>query len=331
MSRAALAELISLRDASARAAAGACVVSSWRALSCASRAGAKLLRVYSATPAPPGHLNFGSRGFPRVESATSRFVERASGLASVSDDAAVGVVALPPRLSALDAARARACTLFLDGVSDPNNMGTLLRTAAVFNFAAVLARGSADPFSDRAVRAGAGGQWSVPLARVSPDDGPLADASLADVLDAAAACGSASPSAQKPPRALHVTLLADARAETEASDVASALSSIRARGRAIAVAIVLGNEARGLSASWPDRDDMQLLEMLALDAQKCEAAAACMRLVVRVRIGPRAARIESLNVAAAGAILMHSMSAAARMRRSKGESLRESCLISAQE
>lgn len=315
MSRAALAELLSLRDAPARAAAGACVVSSWRALSCASRAGATLLRVYSATSAPPGTLSFGPRGPPPVSIATPRFVERASGLASVSDDAAVGVVALPPRLSALEAARARACTLYVDGVSDPTNVGTLLRTAAVFKFAAVLARGSADPFSDRAVRAGAGGQWSVPLARVSPDDGALADASLADVLDAVVACGtSAPPAMRKPPRALHVTLLADARAEMEASDVRHALSQIRSTGRAISIALVLGNEARGLSASWLSHDDAPRLG-LSMDAHNDFGAASCMRLTVRVRVGPRAASVESLNVAAAGSILMHLCASAVRQRR----------------
>jgi TrmH family RNA methyltransferase len=54
--------------------------------------------------------------------------------------------------------------LHLHGVSDPGNLGTLLRSAQGFGPAHVaLADGSADPLSPRAVRAGMGAVYSVPV------------------------------------------------------------------------------------------------------------------------------------------------------------------------
>ncbi len=53
-------------------------------------------------------------------------------------------------------------TLILDHVSDPGNLGTILRTAwAVGLSACWLVKGSADPFSPKAIRAGMGAQFAV--------------------------------------------------------------------------------------------------------------------------------------------------------------------------
>jgi len=49
------------------------------------------------------------------------------------------------------------CVLYLDRVSDPGNLGTIIRTAAWFGFTNILlSPGSADPFQGKAVRASAG-------------------------------------------------------------------------------------------------------------------------------------------------------------------------------
>ncbi|HEY3612172.1 MAG TPA: RNA methyltransferase [Gaiellales bacterium] len=54
--------------------------------------------------------------------------------------------------------------LQLHGVSDPGNLGTLLRSAQGFGPAHVaLAEGCADPLSPRAVRAGMGALYTVPV------------------------------------------------------------------------------------------------------------------------------------------------------------------------
>jgi TrmH family RNA methyltransferase len=52
------------------------------------------------------------------------------------------------------------------GVSDPGNMGALIRTAAAFDWGFAYMAGSADPWAPKTVRAGAGGQFQTPMARI---------------------------------------------------------------------------------------------------------------------------------------------------------------------
>src|SRR5690606_35437395 len=63
-----------------------------------------------------------------------------------------------------------ALVLVLDGVQDPGNLGALVRTAAAFNAAAaVVLRGSVDPWNPKAVRASAGAAFRVPIASATPE------------------------------------------------------------------------------------------------------------------------------------------------------------------
>lgn len=64
--------------------------------------------------------------------------------------------------------------VYLHGVSDPGNVGTVLRSAAAFGASSVaLGQGCADPFGPKAVRASMGAIFSVPIARgVSVDAVP---------------------------------------------------------------------------------------------------------------------------------------------------------------
>ena len=65
-----------------------------------------------------------------------------------------------------------AQALLLDGVQDPGNLGTILRTAEAFALGAVvLCEGCADPFSPKVVRATMGAVFRLPCVRL-----PLADA-----------------------------------------------------------------------------------------------------------------------------------------------------------
>ncbi len=55
-------------------------------------------------------------------------------------------------------------TLILDCVSDPGNLGTILRTAWAVGLDSVwLVKGSADPFSPKSIRSGMGAQFSLRL------------------------------------------------------------------------------------------------------------------------------------------------------------------------
>ena len=62
-----------------------------------------------------------------------------------------------------DAAR----ILVLDGIQDPGNVGTLVRTAAWFGFDAVVSdRDTADFWAPKTVRSTMGGVFDIPLARL---------------------------------------------------------------------------------------------------------------------------------------------------------------------
>jgi TrmH family RNA methyltransferase len=83
-------------------------------------------------------------------------------------DAPQGVIlaaAIPPAGLEQLSPPARALLLVLDGVQDPGNFGTLVRSADAFGAAAVIAMtGTVDPWNPKAVRAAAGSSFHVPIA-----------------------------------------------------------------------------------------------------------------------------------------------------------------------
>jgi len=75
-----------------------------------------------------------------------------------------GIVAVLP-MPDLKAARHSDLSLILDEVRDPGNLGAVLRVAAGAGVGQVwLAPGTVDPFNPKAVRAGMGAHFRVPLA-----------------------------------------------------------------------------------------------------------------------------------------------------------------------
>ncbi len=136
--------------------------------------------------------------------------------------------------------------LILDGISDPGNLGTLLRTALGLGWnAAFITTGSTDPYNEKAIRAAKGATFRLPWKRGSVEE-------LMDLL--------------RP----YTLLAADVRGED--------VHKMSIRGP---IALALGNEAHGLC-----------------DELKKKAA-----MIAIPMIGP----MESLNVAAAGAVLMHQL------------------------
>jgi TrmH family RNA methyltransferase len=103
----------------------------------------------------------------RVGSLGVDVLELPAGLfESVSDTATsqgiISVLSLPA--ADVPVLPRRGLFLLLDGVSDPGNMGTILRSAAAFGCVAVVTgKGSCFPFLPKVTRAAAGTNASVPL------------------------------------------------------------------------------------------------------------------------------------------------------------------------
>ena len=69
--------------------------------------------------------------------------------------------------------RAKVCSkvLVLDCISDPTNLGTLLRSAIAFGFETVfLANGSVDPYNDKVIRGSQGAILKIPVAYTNMED-----------------------------------------------------------------------------------------------------------------------------------------------------------------
>ena len=82
-----------------------------------------------------------------------------------------GIVAIGrrPRVAALDGT---PLVLVIDGVQDPGNVGTLVRSGAAAGATLIVRTpGSADPFGPKALRAGVGAHFRVPIQdAASPND-----------------------------------------------------------------------------------------------------------------------------------------------------------------
>lgn len=95
-------------------------------------------------------------------------LDAVSGLASGTR--VIGI--WPESWAAPDVMEGRAC-LFLDAVSDPGNVGTIVRTAdALLGGVVVIGPGCADPYSPGAVRASMGSVFTQPLVRAGVEVTP---------------------------------------------------------------------------------------------------------------------------------------------------------------
>ncbi len=141
--------------------------------------------------------------------------------------------------------------LILDGVSDPGNLGTLLRTAKALGWdGAYLTERSTDPFNEKALRSAKGATFTLAWKKGSWEE-------LNGLI-----------------KTKNMTVLA---ADAKGKDLAGCKSSLPSSD----IALALGNEAHGLT-----NDLKKISQLIAI---------------------PMNGRMESLNVASAGAILMYAL------------------------
>ncbi|MBR4864287.1 MAG: RNA methyltransferase [Oscillospiraceae bacterium] len=71
------------------------------------------------------------------------------------------------RLPGEEAFQPKPGMLLLDGLQDPGNLGTVLRTADALNVPVALLEGCADPFSHKVVRSSMGAVFRMPIPRIT--------------------------------------------------------------------------------------------------------------------------------------------------------------------
>ncbi|CAN5750113.1 RNA methyltransferase [soil metagenome] len=122
------------------------------------RAGADIRTVFVGEGDAPGKTVATSLGIEPVV-VDERALQRVAG--TETPRGPVSVVAIPTQRPPL------ARHLLVSwGVSDPGNIGTMIRVAAAFGWDFSYTAGTADPWSPKVLRAGAGGQFSVAITEV---------------------------------------------------------------------------------------------------------------------------------------------------------------------
>lgn len=83
---------------------------------------------------------------------------------SLTDNSQGIIVVIKKQITELARLESANCIAVLDGVQDPGNIGTLIRTSAAAGCdGVILTSGTADPFSDKAVRAAMGALFKLPV------------------------------------------------------------------------------------------------------------------------------------------------------------------------
>jgi TrmH family RNA methyltransferase len=233
-------------------ASGRCAAEGWRLLEAAVDAGASMeILVLTADAAEDPRWE---RLRKRLQPAGARHILVAPDVLGAltqvpSPQGVLAVVKRPRPASPLVIHEPRALLAVLDGIQDPGNVGTILRTAAAVGATAGITVGAtADPLGPKALRASAGAVFRLPLLH------------YASPHDAAVALAHAG---------VHM-LVADPRGNLQDSQASFARP----------LALVFGSEAAGADPAWR------------------RVGAQTVRL-------PIAGSVESLNVAAAAAVLLY--------------------------
>jgi TrmH family RNA methyltransferase len=116
--------------------------------------------------------------------------------------------------------------LLLDGIQDPGNIGTILRTADALEIPVVLLEGCADPYSHKVVRSSMGAVFRTPVLQTTWQE-------------AQAACKAAG-------IPIAVTALSDRAEDIRKADLG-------------AMAVVIGSEGQGVRQEILDGADRELI------------------------------------------------------------------------
>ncbi len=127
---------------------------------------------------PPAQIKFGfyTREF-LLEERARLLVERLKNLEEISaatmeklsdTQTPQGILlVVRQKFSTLDEVAAKKIVVALDGVQDPGNVGTILRTAAAFDCGIILLDGSAEIFNPKVVRSSMGAIFYLPFVTMS--------------------------------------------------------------------------------------------------------------------------------------------------------------------
>ena len=135
----------------------------------------------------------------------------------------------------------KAGMLILDGIQDPGNLGTMLRTADALGVRVALLEGCADPYSHKVVRASMGAVFRTPVVQTS----------WTEVSSACKAAGIP----------VAVTALSE-----RASDIRNA--DVKSR------AVVIGREGQGVRREILDAADAELIIPMTAHCESLNAAVA---------------------------------------------------------
>lgn len=150
---------------------------------------------------------------------------------------AVFLCKLPPKQPLV----AGAPMLLLDGIQDPGNLGTILRTADAFNVPVVLLEGCADPYSHKVVRSSMGAVFRTPVVQTTWQEAK-------EVLKAAGV-------------PVAVTALSDRASDIRRADVPK-------------MAVVIGSEGQGVRREILESADAELIIPMNPRCESLNAAVA---------------------------------------------------------
>ena len=155
------------------------------------------------------------------------------------------------RLPEKKAFEAKKGMLLLDGIQDPGNLGTMLRTADALDIPVVLLEGCADPYGHKVVRSSMGAVFRKPVVQ----------ASWAEVKAACAAAGIP----------VAVTALSDRAEDLRQADLK-------------AMAVVIGSEGQGVRKEILEAADAELIIPMNPHCESLNAAVAATIVMWQMKI-----------------------------------------------